>query len=181
MCVSASASEVVETPGASVPFSLEQILVEMEGGRYIGPILPVSLADIITGRRSVGGGGPKSGGGGGSGNSDVGGGGRGGNRNKKPSPKVDATGGPAQVQACYDAHLPPLPLRDGENLRSILAGAVLPTLYAHVLYKNWHLCRVCWKECDRKNLHVPTPPEVATNITGLLKVDQGGMTGVPAA
>ena len=43
-CVAVSASEVEEAPGASVPFSLEPILVELEGGRYIGPILPASLA-----------------------------------------------------------------------------------------------------------------------------------------
>ena len=62
-------------------------------------------------------------------------------------------------------------------MRSILAGVVLPALHGHVLYKNWHLCRVCWEDCERKNLHVPTPPEVATNITGLLKVDQGERQG----
>ena len=46
-CVAASASEVEEAPGASAPFSLEPILVELEGGRYNGPILPASLADLV--------------------------------------------------------------------------------------------------------------------------------------
>ena len=46
-CVAALASEVVKEPGASVPFYLEPILVELEGGRYIGPTLPASLADLV--------------------------------------------------------------------------------------------------------------------------------------
>ena len=67
---------------------------------------------------------------------------------------------------CYEAHLPSLYLRDGENSLSILAGDVLPTLHSHVLCKNWHLCRVFWEKCERKNLHIPTPPpELATNIS----------------
>ena len=81
----------------------------------------------------------------------------------------------------YDAHLPSLSLRDGEQTRSILTGEVLPTLRGHVLCKNWHLCGVCWEDCERKNSHVPTPPEAATTIAKLLKVARGGMTWVPAA
>ena len=54
--MAASASEVVEAPGASVPFSLEPIMVDMEGGRYFGPILPTSMVNIVAGRRSAGGG-----------------------------------------------------------------------------------------------------------------------------
>ena len=49
-----AASEVVEALGSSIPFSLEPILVELEGGRYIVPILPISLAKLIAGRRSAG-------------------------------------------------------------------------------------------------------------------------------
>ena len=79
-CVVASASEVVEAPGTSVLFSLKQILVELEGGRYIGPILPASLAEIVAGRRPAGGSAPKSSGGGDS-------------SNKKTSPKVAEAGG----------------------------------------------------------------------------------------
>ena len=61
------ASEVEEAPGARVCFSLEPILVELEGGRYIGPILPASLADLVAGRRPSGESAPKGGGGGSSG------------------------------------------------------------------------------------------------------------------
>ena len=43
----------------------------------------------------------------------------------------------------------------------------------HVLCKNWHMCRVCWEDCECKNSHVPTPPEAASTITKLLKVAQG--------
>ena len=61
-CVTASSSNVVETPGGSVPLSLGPILIELEGGRYIGLILPISLADLVVGRQSAGGGAPKGGG-----------------------------------------------------------------------------------------------------------------------
>ena len=68
-----------------------------------------------------------------------------------------------------NVHLPDIYLWDGENLRALLAGTVLPTLHSHVFCKKWHLCGVCWEECKRKNSHVPTPPEVGTTIAGLLK------------
>ena len=53
-CVAELALEVVEALGVGVPFSLEPILVDLEGGRYIGPILPASLADLVTGSRPAG-------------------------------------------------------------------------------------------------------------------------------
>ena len=137
---------MVEAPGGIVPFSLKPILVDLEGGRYIGQILPVSLADLVAGRGSAYEGAPKSGGGGG------------GSRAKKTLSKMSATGGTTQVKVSYDTQLPSLSLRDGENSRSILAGAVLPTLRGHVLYKNWNLCGVFWEDCKRKKSHVHTPP-----------------------
>ena len=76
-CMAASSSKVAEVPGASDPFSLELILVDLEGGRYIDPILPILLADLVVGRRSAGGNASRSGSGGGI---------------KKVTPKVDATG-----------------------------------------------------------------------------------------
>ena len=42
-CVAASASEVEDAPGASFIFSLEPILVNLEGGRYTSPIPPAPL------------------------------------------------------------------------------------------------------------------------------------------
>ena len=84
---------MVEAPGDSVPFSLEPILVEMEGGRYMSPILPASLSNLITGRRPAGGGTPKSGDSGGGGGGDGGGSSGGSSGTKKTSPKVAATGG----------------------------------------------------------------------------------------
>ena len=68
------------------------------------------------------------------------------------------------------------------NLRNLLVGTVLPTLHGQVLCKKWHLCRVFWEVCKRKNCTPPpTPPGVATTIAGLLKVAWGGMTWVPSA
>ena len=62
------------------------------------------------------------------------------------------------MKARYGAHLPSLSLQYGENLRSILVGTVLLTLHIHVMCKNWHLCVVCWEECERKTFYPPNPP-----------------------
>ena len=86
-CMAASASEVVEAPGASFPFSLKPILVELEGGRYVVRILPLSLSDLLVGRQAAG---RNSRGGG-----DGGGGGGGGGDAKKS--KVGATWGGREV------------------------------------------------------------------------------------
>ena len=45
--MAALASELVEALGASVVFSLEQIRVDEVVGRYIGPILPISLERLV--------------------------------------------------------------------------------------------------------------------------------------
>ena len=42
-CVAALASESLDAPGYQVPFSLEPILAELEGDRYVGPILLPAL------------------------------------------------------------------------------------------------------------------------------------------
>ena len=52
-------------------------------------------------------------------------------------------------------------------------GAVLLTLRIHILFKNWHMCGVCWEDFERKNSHVTTTPEAATTIDGILKVAWG--------
>ena len=101
----ALASEVVEAPGARVHFFLEPVLVNLEGGRYIVPIPPASLAKLVVGRRPEGGSAPKNVGGGGGGSSGSG--------NNKPLSKVAATVGSAQVKVIHDAHLTSLSLRDG--------------------------------------------------------------------
>ena len=135
--------KVEEAPGGSIPFSLEPILVELEGGRYTIPILSASLADLTTGRQIEGGSAQKGGGdGGSSGGGGGSNGGGGGISSKRPLPKVAATEGSARVRVGYDADLPVLFLRDGENSRSILMGAFLPTLCGHILCKNWHICGV---------------------------------------
>ena len=105
-CVAVSASKVVEAPGARVPFSLEPILFDLEGGHYILPILPIPLSNIVSGRQSAGGSATRGGGGCG----DVGSG-----NIKKVTHKVGATGGPVRVWARYEAHLPSLSLWDGGN------------------------------------------------------------------
>ena len=56
-CIMASYSEDVGLPGATVPFFIHTILLDLEGGRYVGPLLPGSLAYLVSGRCSIGGGG----------------------------------------------------------------------------------------------------------------------------
>ena len=38
-CVAVSALDALESLGDNIPFTLEPILLELEGGLYIGPIL----------------------------------------------------------------------------------------------------------------------------------------------
>ena len=52
-CVAASSAAVVGARRDSVPFSLKPILVNMEGGRYVGPILPGPLMELLTGRQAT--------------------------------------------------------------------------------------------------------------------------------
>ena len=64
MCVAASALEAEEAPGVSGPLSLKKNPGRAGGGgRYIVPILPASLVDLIAGRWPAGGIAPKGGGG----------------------------------------------------------------------------------------------------------------------
>ena len=79
-----------------------------------------------------------------------------------------------RVRVCYNSHLPTLSLRDRENLRTILAGTVLPSVQVRVLCKNWHLCGLCWEDCEHKNSHIPTSPDVVATLTRLLKKAWGG-------
>ena len=86
---------MVEVTGCSVLFSLKPIMLELQGGRYNGPILPISQTNLVRGRRSEGSGAPRSG------DSNSGSGG-----NRKTTTKVGAMGGPARVWVRYEAHLP---------------------------------------------------------------------------
>ena len=74
MCVATSVSEDLEAPGANAPFLIDSILFEIEGGIYVGPLLPGPMTDLLVGWRLYGGGrkyGADIGGsGGGSGNDD---------------------------------------------------------------------------------------------------------------
>ena len=46
-CVAALALESLDTLGCHVLLFLDPILAELEGGRYVVPILPASLADML--------------------------------------------------------------------------------------------------------------------------------------
>ena len=84
----ASASEAFKSPGANVPCSIDLILVELREGRYVGPILQGTLADLLAGQRMT------VSGGSGSVSSSVSGGGKGSSgRTASKTQKVGASGG----------------------------------------------------------------------------------------
>ena len=138
-CVTALYSEDLGASGATVPFSVELILIELEGGRYAGPLLPDTLVELVGGRCGGGGGGDSSGGGcGSSGDGGVRGGG--GNRNGErgggtgwgvADAEDGVSGGAVRVWVHYGAHLPGLSLREEENSRTILT--VISMVQGHVL------------------------------------------------
>ena len=51
----ASSSEDVEAPRSTVPLLVEPILLEVEGGRYVGQLLPDTVAELVIGRHGGGG------------------------------------------------------------------------------------------------------------------------------
>ena len=135
----------------------------------MGQIIPVTLANIITGRRLARGGGNGVGGTG-----SVRGtyGGRGGTSLELK--KCWRPWGDARVWVCYDMHLPALSLQDGENTRTILAGIVLPALHGHVLCKNCHRCGVSREDLD---------PKICTSLSPIccdchLKAAQNSLGGL---
>ena len=79
-----------------------------------------------------------------------------------------------RVWVCYEAHLSALYLQDGINSHTILEGAVLPKVQGRVIFKNWQIYGLCWEDCEHKNLHINTSPNVTAAITGFLKTSQGG-------
>ena len=48
-CISASFSNYLGATGSVVTFLIDPILVDLEGGRYMGTILPATLADLVRG------------------------------------------------------------------------------------------------------------------------------------
>ena len=125
-CVTASFSEDAGAPEAMVPFSVDPILLELKGGKYVKLLLLAALLELVSGRCDGGIGGS----GGGreiirdNGGSSGGGGGRSGSGSRSVgrrrgggwSGAVTSTGGAggaARVWACYEAHLPALYLQYG--------------------------------------------------------------------
>ena len=54
--VAALVSDYLNAPGSHAPFLLKPILSELEGGRYMGPIIPESLAYLVNKTSGRGGG-----------------------------------------------------------------------------------------------------------------------------
>ena len=43
-CMAVLESEALEAPGGNIPFSLEPVMVDLEGGAYVGSTPPIKLA-----------------------------------------------------------------------------------------------------------------------------------------
>ena len=156
-CVAASASKEVEAPGASVPLSLKSILFKLEGGCYIGPILPVSLADLVSGRQSAGRDAHKIG--------SVGGGGGG---IKKQLTRLDATGdlhdcGRAMTCTCHSC-----PFRMGKTCGPFWQGGSFPPCTVTVFSR-----AIIFVGCAGRTANVKTftspPPRWQPTSPGYLK------------
>ena len=48
MYMNDSSFEDLGDPGATVPFLLNTIFLELEGGRYVGPLFPAALAELVS-------------------------------------------------------------------------------------------------------------------------------------
>ena len=117
---------------------LEPILLNLEVGRYVVPILQRPLSYLLAGRRPGG-----NSGGNISGNSIRGGdkirgssgdGGKGGGGCAANTVAKDGTsGGGVRLQVSYNSHLPTLYIQDKENSWNLMVGRVLPNLQVHVL------------------------------------------------
>ena len=110
-CVDVLASESLDAPGCQVPFLIKPILAELEGGQYVGPILPMALGDLVS-RANVRGGGGDGGGSGG-------GGGSGADPTKRKSSSARGMGGCRCVMTCT---CPPCPFRMGRSLARSWGG-----------------------------------------------------------
>ena len=47
-CVDGLAPDSLDAPGYHVPFLLEPVLADLEGGQYVRPILPLDLRDLVS-------------------------------------------------------------------------------------------------------------------------------------
>ena len=121
------------TPGLTVTFSVEPILLELEGRRYVIPLFSSTLAEMVSGRGisggssghsvdSIGRGSGGSGDGGGIRDSSNGSGSGRGKKGRDGSAGrsganvgTGRAGGSARVRVRYEVHLTALSLLDGEN------------------------------------------------------------------
>ena len=158
MRMTALSSEDVGAPRATVPFLVEPILLDLEGGRYVGLLIPANLVDLVSMRRVDGRNGGSGNGGGSSGRSSRGGGSSGGNVGRDRSAicggagvRNGGAGGDVRVQMRYESHLPALSLRDVENCAVSWRGR--PPSRSRVTF---FAISVTYAECDGRTESVKT-------------------------
>ena len=151
-CVAELASESLDAPGCHTPLSIEPILAEPEGIRYMGPILPASLVELFH---------------------KNGGGGDGGATAEKR--KSSTTGGKrgcgcATMRTCLH-----YPLGTGRT-RVIYWQRRYSRPYTVQFCARTGTCVGCAGRTASGNTCTslpPLPPELATTVAGRLKADRG--------
>ena len=116
-----AASEALEAPGGNIPFSLEPVMVDLEGGAYVGSILPIQLADLVSGGGRGGGSGKENG------IKHSGGSGGGSGASSAEKRKTNTSEREASVRLRYDAHhMAAFSLQDGDNSSMHQSGRGVP-------------------------------------------------------
>ena len=178
-CVAVSASKVVEAPRGSILFSLEPILVDLEGGRYISPILSISLVDLVPGRRSADSGAPK-----GSGRSINGGGrsgsGSGVSGNKNLHQRLTSRGDLHECGCAMKLTCPPCPFGVGRNRSPFWWGRSSP-LCTVTFSARTDIFVGCAGRTVRVKLARYQPPRGGNHHRHATQSFLGGMIGVPVA
>ena len=165
-CVATSSLEDVGVPRATVPFSLEPILLDMKGERYVGPLLPATLAELVSGR--CGGGNINGGGGSGSGGSGRSGGNIRGAGWRGSGEGTGEAGGYIRVWMRCEAHLPPCNFSMGKTYAQLWRGRSSPWTRAILFARTGTCADYLGRTLSIKNLHVVTSPDLVAAITGLL-------------
>ena len=155
MCVAAPVLGALEYPGANTHFTLDPILLELEGESYVGPILPGPLVDILAGCGPGGGTDDSSGSSKGIG---INGDGLGGEAVDQILKVAASRGGCEGAGALQYATVCPVPLGQGEIADLTGEGWSSPT-YTAMVFARTGTCAGCVGRNSSVNTFMSLPPQ----------------------